>query len=931
MDAERWKHLSELMERILDLPEQERSRFLDEHCAGDRGLRTDLEGMLDEGGDSGFLQPPQVLDAAARLPIEATSPMITGTPKWIGDYRVLREIGRGGMGIVYEAIQAPLGRRVALKLLPDSRLASETDLARFRRESETASRLEHPNICAVYDAGVVDGRPFIAMRFVEGETLAARLSRARARGKNGEPADVRESIALVEQLARALHAAHEAGVVHRDVKPGNVMVTQEDVPLLLDFGLALDTDSGSDLTRTGQVPGTPAYMAPEQIAGHRQEWDRQADVYALGAVLYECLTLSPPFERPTLLALGQAILTHEPDDPRRRNSNLTTDQAAVVLAALEKDRGRRYRTALALAEDLRALNLGLPISVRPISRVGRALRWSKREPGTAAALALTLLLLVGGPTSYAVQAHRANEALRSEQDLTRVQRQRADANYRRAREAVDEITFEFARRELRGPDFAPARQGLFELGLRYYHSFIADNEGEVRVSLDVAAAQVGVGQLTHELGRSNDAIRILEESLARLESVAGTEPEDPHEVARVRSMALFWLGRAQRALGHLHAAISALEEAREVHELARPTEAEEAKSAEWSRRHSRIESELARLLHDADRTDDATALGDRSLDRLESTAEGANDLEFLRTFVTGLRGESFRHKLAGRFVEAQQVLDEGIRRIERDVTGPTRNVLRAELLSSRGQVHTAVGRFDEAEKDLRESAELIEAELDGAFEHDLALLEELGFVYAELGAGYDLQDRAADALNANQRALEIRRELVDRVPDVPAPRMLVAKTLAAVASFTVDREQARDSWEQSIEIAAALVSEYPEHPLFPSTLNSLRTYYAQQLLAWNEPDRALGLIADVVAYRRAQFAGGADSPLDRQRLGLALNVQVRALHATGGHREELELLFDEGFSATLAAFDLAPEDAFIAELLDDYAELEVLVNLAGED
>ncbi len=371
------------------------------------------------------LRAVEMMEAAGPRADSAWSALDPLAGASFGDYRIVRELGRGGMGVVYEALHLRLGRRVALKILKDRRISSAADLARFQREAGLASKLDHPHICTVYETGEHDGDPFIAMRLLEGETLASRIARAREGEERGflqlpssrssDPGDSaprrasssqtpRSRVArgeivavarLIEKVARALHVAHQKGVVHRDVKPANIMVGTDGEPVVMDFGLARDM-SGDDetLTRTGQLFGTPAYMPPEQILGRRGEVDRQSDVYSLGVTLYESLTLRRPFEAPTREALYRAILVQEPSDPRSSAPALPSDLAVVVLAAMEKSRGRRYPSALALAEDLRAVIEHRPISVRPVSRVGRAWRWARRQPAQAA---LILVLSIGVP------------------------------------------------------------------------------------------------------------------------------------------------------------------------------------------------------------------------------------------------------------------------------------------------------------------------------------------------------------------------------------------------------------------------------------------------------------------------------------------------------------------------------------------------------
>ncbi|HEX6810672.1 MAG TPA: serine/threonine-protein kinase, partial [Planctomycetota bacterium] len=246
-------------------------------------------------------------------------------PDRIGGYRILRLLGQGGMGVVYLAEQESVGRQVALKLIQPGAAAPPRARERFRRELQAAALLDHPNICAVHDAGEIEGIPYLAMRYVVGETLAERIARTRAAGDPPvTPAAIDALLELGERLARALHFAHERGLVHRDVKPGNVMIEATSrQPLLLDFGLAhLDDVEAPVLTRSGDRIGTPAYMSPEQVAGHAV--DRRTDVYALGATLYEALTGRVPHEAPTLEALYRRILTaevsrlgrHNPQAPR---------------------------------------------------------------------------------------------------------------------------------------------------------------------------------------------------------------------------------------------------------------------------------------------------------------------------------------------------------------------------------------------------------------------------------------------------------------------------------------------------------------------------------------------------------------------------------------------------------------------------------------
>jgi serine/threonine protein kinase/formylglycine-generating enzyme required for sulfatase activity len=367
----------------------------------------------------------------------------------VGPYRLIKELGRGGQGAVHLAEDTRLGRRVALKVLTGVGSLTDANLKRFHREAELASKLDHPAICAVYDFGAFEGVPYIAMRFVEGETLAKRISNAKAPAvqpaasehiaidDTPEPPTLTDTftdssagvstkiattevVRVMEKAARAIHAAHECGVIHRDLKPGNIMVDATGEPVVLDFGLARDLEGdGVSITKSGDFLGTPAYMSPEQIASGHIHLDRRSDVYSLGVTLYECLTLRRPFDAPTREALYQAILSKEPPDPRRINKAISADLKVVIETALNKDRDRRYVSAEAFANDLRRVLETKPIQAKPISPLGRLTRWAKRNPLVAAMVAAVFLSLSIGIVATATQWLRADELrIRAEDSAT---------------------------------------------------------------------------------------------------------------------------------------------------------------------------------------------------------------------------------------------------------------------------------------------------------------------------------------------------------------------------------------------------------------------------------------------------------------------------------------------------------------------------------
>jgi WD40 repeat protein/serine/threonine protein kinase len=343
-------------------------------------------------------------------------------PRQIGEYDILGEVGRGGMGVVYKARHRGLHRLAALKMVLAGTFASTQQRLRFLLEAELAARVQHPNIVQVYEIGSHEGQPFLAMEWVEGGSLAERL--------HGKPWPAAEAARLIETLAHAIHAAHNQGVIHRDLKPANVLLQKnltlrrqdakkeeeredegnrtgsssslcvlaplrEVLPKIVDFGLARPLQGDEGLTKSGVLVGTPAYMAPEQASGTNALVGPTTDVYALGVMLYQLLTGELPFQGDSALEVLHAVTSVEPVRPRRLQPGVPRDLEAVALKCLEKEPGRRYAMALELAEDLRRFLDHKPVQARGISAAGRLGRWARRNRGVAAALGVIALLLIG--------------------------------------------------------------------------------------------------------------------------------------------------------------------------------------------------------------------------------------------------------------------------------------------------------------------------------------------------------------------------------------------------------------------------------------------------------------------------------------------------------------------------------------------------------
>src|SRR6059058_2016086 len=302
----------------------------------------------------------------------------------LGDYELLEEVGRGGQGVVFRARQKSLNRTVALKVISLGQWASKAHLKRFRREAEAAASLDHPCIVPIYEVGERDGSCYFSMKFVEGGQLDEVVRRTLM--------SIRQAAELIAKIARTVHYAHEHGILHRDIKPGNVLLDQKGEPHLTDFGLARLVETESTVTRTMEVLGTPSYMAPEQAVGNNAAISSVTDVYGLGAVLYQLLTGQLPFAGGTTYETIKLLLDTEPRSPRLLNPKIDRDLLTICLKCLEKDSQRRYPSALALAEDIERWLKHEPIQARRAGVFTRGRKWVRRNP-TSALLAASLVAL----------------------------------------------------------------------------------------------------------------------------------------------------------------------------------------------------------------------------------------------------------------------------------------------------------------------------------------------------------------------------------------------------------------------------------------------------------------------------------------------------------------------------------------------------------
>ncbi len=534
----------------------------------------------------------------------AAEPNDSPTPKLLGDFRLLRELGRGGMGTVFEAEQISMGRHVALKVLPFAALVHENSLQRFRNEVRAAAALNHPHIVPVYSIGEERGIHFYAMQLVRGQTLADMIDGLRkanrmaagseaptvdssvttptetkrdAQGRISTAADLgssteayRTAARLGIQAAEALQHAHDQGVLHRDIKPSNLMLNREGKLYVTDFGLArIEADAG--MTMTGDILGTLRYMAPEQALAKRVVVDHRADIYSLGATLYELLTLQPAFGETDRSELLKQIAFQDPRPLRKLDGHMPAELETIVLKAMAKNPDDRYETAQQLAGDLQAFVEDRPIKAKPPTLLNRAAKWSRRHRAVATVIGvaglLALVLVVGSSiaalllareqdaTAQALQVSEQKErALQVNNAELEKERRRAEVNASTARAAVDRMLTRVAGELEEAPHLTELQRELLEDALKFYEQFLQQNQNDLTIRHETARAYIRVGRMQSKLERVSAAEEALKKGIVLLEELAKQFPSDSSyreelsNACRAHSIALLWTDKNEEQI-----------------------------------------------------------------------------------------------------------------------------------------------------------------------------------------------------------------------------------------------------------------------------------------------------------------------------------------------------------------------------------------------
>ncbi len=805
--------LDELVAQALDAIEIDGEAGLARVYAAHPQLADALRARIDALRAAGLLELPG--DAA---------------PERLGPFKLLEQLGAGGMGVVYRALQEDLGREVALKVIRPEQVFFPGARKRFRREVEIIASLQHPGIVPIHTVGEAGGVPYFAMDLLRGETLNAVLERvagsepAKLTGRDLAPSGAvgtylfdgsweNACARVVAQVAHALDYAHQRGVVHRDIKPSNVLITTGSASraVLLDFGLAASKSAG-DLTRTGTLMGSLRYMAPEQVSGASDSIGPHTDVYSLGATLYELLTLRPVIAGDTQTEILMGVGRGAERRPRELNPRVSRELETVCLTALELEPERRYASAADFARDLEAVLSSRPIEARRASLARRAELFVRRNPMRAAALALGFALVVGGPTLYAWQESRAKTVIAGQRD-------RAERNSARAREAVDRMLTRIGELDLRFvPQAEPVRRAVLEDAVRLLEEVAADNSDDVSAQHEVARAQARLGSLLTELGRASEAAEAFGKAIASMRALRDAGVADEQLTADLADAQLAcadsWItaGNESRAIELLDAASA---------EFARPGGSVSDRASAMRALQLR-----GRVLLGAGKLDEARAAFERATRDGDALLAEAPNSRTVQRFVFAAWNE-LGIALLQRFTpegqgnaQAEQALTRAIAIGEALVAAaPQDHLVRNELTRTRNNYAGALRRRGDfvGAREVYELALKESEELAASFPSTLKYKLEVATVLNQIGLSHDFERASALAEPYYVRTHQLLEELTDAAPhDARLWHMLgiARENLGAPALARGDVQRTVELLRASIEASARAIELAPDNEEF---------------------------------------------------------------------------------------------------------------------
>lgn len=668
----------------------------------------------------------------------------------VSGYQILEELGRGGMGVVYRAVQPALNRQVAIKMIGQLARASQQELSRFRLEAEACAAMNHPNIAQVYDVGEMDGQPYIAMELVCGPTLAEHLKQ--------QPMEYEQATRLLIALTQAVQHAHACGIIHRDLKPTNILLKEftgdgSDVaplrPKIVDFGLAKRIDATAELTSIGNILGTPSYMSPELAAGNASLVGPSTDIYSLGAVLYEALVGRPPFKGATAVETLAQVQSAEPARPSILRSEFPKDLETICLKCLEKAPENRYASATDLLEDLQRFQDRRPILAKPASLSRRAMQWSKRHPTLVALIGVSLLACLGLFSLGLIYNASLRNALREADD----ERSRANENFLVAFQSVERMLDRVGFAQLaETPEMEDVREKLLADAVEFYSELLQRQpEADVQSRRQYYTAMSRLGRIQWTLGQQETALKNLQESID-LQTQLSRETPEAYDIRH--DLAVSYINRSQ-VTGDRNDSLMAVELLEEI-----------------SDEYPESRTDLAKALN-------SLALVTTSIEEREQLHR---------------RVKAFREELLASSPEDPQ-FQYGL----------------AETQHNLAYLLTTTGRNQEAETAYRDSLRIFENLVNSqnsVTDYHRALAECL----THLASLMHSVGRTEEAAELIQRGTETRRVLAARFPKLPSMREAVIRGLLTEAAFLIQLsrfESASRLSEQAVEMATQLTQEFP--------------------------------------------------------------------------------------------------------------------------